>query len=400
MGLFWILYLRAGCYVFIRMDDGLKKLKMRLPAVVLLAATLLFWGFYDRYKVVGGILLDSPTLAESTLVRGNSTETNGRFVLSVGADKKMARVNFRMPAATDFKMIRVKGRIKVDGVVAGKYEWRSARLLLLQYDANNKWIPGEHGLVAESGTKDWAYHEDVFNVMDSAVHVDVVLQHSGLAGTASFDSIQAEAVELRSSFYGFQGVFALLWLGMGFLYYKRCRLHRRRLHLLILLNTIAILFGTLMPTVVIQTVSDGFKERVAAVMEKRLEEHRESLPAETVPQKAGDALAKESKRIDQFKETVDSAHVAGHFVLFASLCFLVYLSAYLEKQAPAYYFKVAFDILLFAAITEALQNLTLDRTAGIGDWETDVYGLATGLAVFLVVRFCKGLAGRKESLGV
>lgn len=385
---------------FTRMDDWEQKLKMRLPAIILLAATLLFWGFYDRYRVVGGVLLESPVLADATRVRGNCSETGGRFALGVGEGGKMARVHYRLPGATACRELRVRGRIKVEGVVAGKYAWRSARLLLLQYDANNKWIPGEHGLVAESGTKDWMHHEDVFTVMDTATHVDVVLQHSGLAGTAWFDSIVAEPVALRPTFFWFQGLFAVLWLGMGILYYKRCRLHVRKLRLLILLNAVAILFGTLMPAAVIQTVADGFKDRVAAAMEKRLEGHKGSGSPEGAPPRTPDEATKEPGRIDRFKKAVDGAHVAGHFVLFASLCFLVYLSAYLEQQAPAFYFKVAFDILLFAAVTESLQHLTLDRTAGISDWRTDVYGLLSGFGAFLLVRVAKGLASRKGALGV
>jgi len=77
--------------------------------------------------------------------------------------------------------------------------------------------------------------------------------------------------------------------------------------------------------------------------------------------------------------------MVGHFVLFASLCFLVYLSAALEGQHPAYFFKVAFDILLFAGVTEALQFLTLDRMAGAGDLRIDLYGMAAALLLFLMI---------------
>ena len=78
-------------------------------------------------------------------------------------------------------------------------------------------------------------------------------------------------------------------------------------------------------------------------------------------------------------------HEVGHFTLFATLCFLVYLSAALEQQHPAYFFKVAIDVLLFAAITESLQFLTLDRSAGVGDLRIDLYGMAAALILFLMV---------------
>ena len=73
-----------------------------------------------------------------------------------------------------------------------------------------------------------------------------------------------------------------------------------------------------------------------------------------------------------------------HFL--ATLCFLVYLSAALERQHPAYYIKVGLDVLLFAAITEALQYLTRDRTAGVADLRIDLYGMAFALLLFCLVR--------------
>ena len=75
----------------------------------------------------------------------------------------------------------------------------------------------------------------------------------------------------------------------------------------------------------------------------------------------------------------------GHFTLFASLCFLIYLSAALEGQSRSYFFKVAFDVLLFAGVTESLQYLTMDRTPGVRDWFVDVCGMAVAFACFLIV---------------
>ncbi|WP_136081102.1 VanZ family protein [Pontiella desulfatans] len=362
-------------------------MRIRLPAMLLLAATLLFWGLYDRYALDGDVLLESPALADATRVRGDCTGTNGHFRLTVHEDGKMASINFRLPGASDFRMIRVRCRIRTADVVPGKYSWRCARLLLTQYDANNKWIPGQHGLVSQWGTGEWSFHQEVFATIPGAAHADVVIQQSGISGTAEFDSIAAEPVRLKKTFFVWQGVFAFLWVGMAGLYYRRCRLHNRRLRLLILLNIFAILFGTLMPTVVIQKGTDGLKESVAKAIQKRSQSKPAAAPETTIKKKPVDHDVHETKRIDRFNEAVDGAHVAGHFVLFSSLCFLVYLSAALEGQHRSYYFKVAFDILLFAAITESMQNLTLDRTAGLSDWLTDVYGMALAFGVFLVVRF-------------
>ena len=98
----------------------------------------------------------------------------------------------------------------------------------------------------------------------------------------------------------------------------------------------------------------------------------------------------ENRRVELFRSTVDQAHLAGHFVLFSALCFLVYCSAWLEKQHPVYYLKVALDVLLFAAVSESLQYLTLDRTPGFYDWMTDIYGMLLAFIIFLIVRLMVG----------
>ena len=379
------------------MNDWMQKLKMRLPAILLLAATLFFWGFYDRYEVVGPTLLEFPTLAEASRQRGDVSEAGGRFVLKVDpADPETASLNFRLPDAMQYKMIRVRGRIKVDGVVVGQYPWRCGRLLLTQYDANDRWIPGKHGLISEDGSGDWMFKEDVFEIIPGAVNADVVIQQAGSEGIAEFDSIYAEPVRLKVSFYVWQVVFALMWLGMGVLFYRRCRLDHRRLRFWILLNVIAILIGTMMPGDMIKDTAEDLKKRLTEAVAERQQAKAAARPPNQTGQQHTDKVASETKRIDQFNGLVGGVHRAGHFGLFASLCFLVYLSAYLEKRQGSYYFKVVFDILLFAAITESLQHLTHDRTPGIGDWSVDLYGLFTGLVLFLAVRYLSG-AGKKRA---
>ncbi|WP_372846907.1 VanZ family protein [Pontiella sp.] len=358
-----------------------------MPAILLLAVTVLFWGIYDRYELDGEILLESPTLADARQVRGDCQETNGCFRLSVPEGGRSASINFRLARTTPYRMVRVRGRIRTEGVVEGKYPWSCARLMLSQYDPSNQWIPGKHGLVMASGSEKWASHEDIFPILPGAAHVDVVIQNGGSFGTAEFDSLVAEPVTLRTSFFWWQGVFAFLWIGMAALYYRRTRLHRRKLRMLILLNALAILFGTMMPSVWMETLSDGAVETLGKTIERRKAKSPPAVAPSGAPAtKPAAAAGREKNRVDQFNKRVGGIHRAGHFALFASLCFLVYLSAALERQHPSYYLKVAFDILLFAAITESLQNLTLDRTAGLSDLRNDLYGMLTAFVLFLLVR--------------
>ncbi|MEE9369805.1 MAG: VanZ family protein [Pontiella sp.] len=346
----------------------------------MLIATLVFWEYYDRYESAGPALLASPSLSDATRIRGNCAETNNHFVLTVPVAGKLASLNFRMPEAGGYEMIRVSGRIKVDGVVPGKHVWNSARLLLTQYDSNDSWIPGHHTLKSEKGTKDWQVHENVFDIQSEAVNVDVVIQHIGVAGIAEFDQLMAEPVRYKLSFHVWRVLFFGLWIYLAFTFYRNCRLDRRKFRILILLNVLVILWGTMMPGKWIETISQDLKAGISRIF---------SAPPDSDVHHDGGGAAQEkdhdTSRIDVFNEMIKVSHRLGHFLLFASLCFLVYLSAALERQHPIYFLKVALDLLLFATIMESLQYLTLDRTPGINDWLTDVYGMATAFVVFLTV---------------
>jgi VanZ family protein len=219
-------------------------------------------------------------------------------------------------------------------------------------------------------------------MFNDAAYADVALQQGGTSGAAEFEQIEVQPVQVRASFVWWRIFFAILWIFTAVIYFPRCRLHRRKLRILILLNALVIISGALAPSEWIEDAS----EQMEAIV-KRVKPPAVASKSDTVkPKIAEKKPIPETTQIDRFNEVVGGAHRVGHFALFASLCFLVYLSAALEHQHRSYYFKVAFDILLFAAITESLQHLTLDRTAGIYDWLTDVYGMLSALVLFLVVQ--------------
>lgn len=230
------------------MHDALNKMKLRLPSILLLAVTLLFWGFYDRYEAVGPPLLESPELSDASRLRGDVSSTNGIFTLQVPAGGKTADLCCDLAGAVDYSCIRVSGSMRTESVVQGKYTWNSARLLLIQRDAKKKWIPRKHALLSENGTVAWTSKVKEFEVDPGAASAEVVLQMTGKSGTAQFKDIVVFPVQTKASFPVLRILYGFLWGIMAVLYYKRCRLNRRKLRILILLNVIVILCGTLMPS--------------------------------------------------------------------------------------------------------------------------------------------------------
>jgi VanZ family protein len=371
------------------MEDFIKKLKLRLPAIGLLVITLVFWGVYDRYEAAGPVLLQSPALDDAVRIHGDCKGQDGRYILRVAPGGPRVTANFRIPGGTGYDRIRVRGRIKTDGVVAGRYRWRCARIVMAQYDENNKWIPGHHGLIAQDGTTDWTECEDVFEIDGQAAQADLAIQQLGREGVAEFDRLSVQPVQLRASFTWWRLAFAGSWLGVGVLFYRRCRLESRRLRRLILINAVIIMIGTLMPG---QLIEDS-AEYARAEAVKMLQSVRPEAPSGTDMQQPPAAGKDAQERVDRFSGFIGGLHGIGHFVLFASLCFLVYLSAAFEGQHRSYFLKVVFDILLFAGVTESLQYLTLDRIPGITDWLIDVAGLLAAFLLFLAVMLIRSIAG-------
>lgn len=370
------------------MKNMWSKLKMRLPAIILLAATLLFWGVYDRYEPAGPVLLDSPELSGAFRMSGDVSRTNGVFRLHVPAGGKPAGARFHISGALDYPFIRIQGRIRTDEVVRGRHVWNSARLSVIQRDQEGRRVVGNDQLHSEFGTVEWTPQQDEFEMLPEAAEVELVLHHSGTSGTAWFDSVSVQPVKIKTTYRWFKTLFCILWLGMGFLYFRRCRLDRRRLRILILMNVIVILYGTLMPAEWIAAVPQKGKEVFLRTAHRMKTDAKPKVKKQAAPNPDAEAERhrKEEKMLGQLDQLVTNAHGMGHFILFASLCFLVYCSAALEGQRSLHYLKVAFDLLLFSGVTESLQYLTGDRTPGIHDWLLDVYGMITAFLFFLVVR--------------
>lgn len=387
------------------MDTWKQKLILRLPALGVLLVSLLFWTSYDRYTPSGEAFLSGATLAQAERVRGEVREEMGAITLTASSTGGVAIVDFRFEDLTDAPFVRVSASIELQEVVVGQRAWNCARLALGQFSEKGKWLPCHHVVAAGFGSGKWKPYQDVFEIRPDAAYIDVSLQQLGSDGVARYKQIEVIPVKIRASFIWWRIFFALLWVGMAIFYFPICRLHYRRLRWLILLNSIAILIGVLMPAKWISDVSQQGRRVVRELQEKRLEKVQSSAPVscESITEKTEElteksdpkrtrltAATKGSAKYDlqlelmvRFDKLMRDTHRAGHFLLFSMLCFLVYLSAALEHQHKIYFCKVGADILLFAGITEMLQFLTLDRTPGVQDLWVDFCGMGLAFISFL-----------------
>lgn len=351
----------------------MNKLKLRLPAIVLLAATFLFWSNYDPCRPYAPVLLESATLADALYVDGQCSESGSVFTLTRPLGGAIPAVGFKLPEVSNHRMLRLRGRMRAESVVPGKYNFNCARLTLIQRDAAGRVVSQYDADAHGSGTFGWTKCLTDYYLHRGVDQVEVLLTQQGESGTAQFDSIKVSPVRFKGRTHWIKYAFAGAWLLMGLFYFRRCRLHTRRLRHLILLNVILILVGVMLPMRVVQYGIHDLKMLISHLQVGN--------PTGSEP------LIAAGLGIDlpgHFEDVIGQAF--GHFFLFGSLCFLVLLSGALEGQPRRYYFKVAFDLLLFGGVTEALQYLTPDRTVDLNDMLHNAYGMLSAMALFIIVR--------------
>jgi hypothetical protein len=345
------------------MNQWAGKLKMRLPAILMLAATLLFWPNFDPCEPSGPALLESPTLADAAFVEGDCSETDSVFELRVGPGATPPSVQFVLPDGAGHDMIRLGGRIRAEN--PGGSAWLS---LIQRRDTGGLLNGGQRQLIGD-GSFGWTCYQNDYSISQWTRTIAVTLQQFGEEGTVWFDSIQAVPISFRASLPWVRAGFGVAWLIIGVAYFFICRLDTRRLRYLILLNALVIIVGVLLPNRWLQAAPG----KIRGVLSSKVDAAGCHVYVE-----AGFGVAR------HIEQTIGRSF--GHFVLFGSLAFWVLLSAALEGQHPARYFgKVAGDIFIFGLCTEALQHLTPDRTVDVDDMLCNAYGIGVAMILFAAV---------------
>ncbi|MDF7825101.1 VanZ family protein [Pontiellaceae bacterium B12227] len=346
---------------------------MRLPAILLLAASFFFWENYDPCRPYGPVLFDSAQLADAAMVEGDCSEIDSVLTLTRPPGGTVPSVVFNLPDVSSHRILRLQGRMRVKDVVPGNDDFQGARLKFVKRNKKGRPTGSDEEQIYGAGSFDWKTFRTDTYLHRRIKQVDILLTQQGQSGTVQFDSIEVRPVRLKGRTHWFKIAFGIVWVIFGVIYYPRCRLHTRKLRHLILLNVLLILVGVLLPTRFFQYGIPAIKKMIPFV---QVEGHSVSEPF--IAAGVGFDLPA------HFQLTVAQSY--GHFILFGSLCFLVLLSGALEGQPKWYYFKVAFDVLLFGAVTESLQYLTPDRTVDMADLYCNAYGMLTAMVLFIIFK--------------
>jgi hypothetical protein len=394
-----------------------------------------FFHFYEEFEITGENLLvggDFEAGIDQSLWRRlgkveweKESGMDGSPAVKISAGKgKTGFLGYALGDPSDYEYLLCRGQLRSESVVQGDSPWSTARLLLYfrDSDGNALWRePHEvHHLVGSEG---WKSYSRVFRAPNHGATAHVSVVNNGASGVLWFDNIEVFPAQQKQTFLWWRLFFGGLWLATLIYGVWQIRLWQWELSALIVMVAVVLILGLLVPSSTILNVA----QREEAISRTLVRGTRElsgralnSLPStEQSPIKreepaTGDKTGPE--RDAEMKRASLTKHVillkeAGHFMLFAILAFVFYVS--LDRRLarssrpqdkggstvtnvvghsktdmrPVW--MLGLGLIVFSAATEVLQFLVLTRTPKIRDWLFDLAGICLSFVLFLAYRYLR-----------
>ena len=392
-----------------------------VAAAALLTVMALFFLAYDPYRDVGDDLLEGRGNFAQTPFDGNGAQsvpawrTDGQAIrweprggveasgaVKLGTDAAHgSRLDFRVKDADRFKFLRLSGRLRTEGIVAGEAPWNTARLLLLFTDRNGRRdTTGHREVCALTGTEPWRHCEYVFAVPDTAVAAHVHVQNLAAAGTLWVDDLRLTPAVRKPTAFLWNVLFAVAWCAVLAYCLWAVRLSGRWFGVPIIAVGLLIVVAATVPQSTIEETVDlgaGAAQELVNDLRDHLDDSGSGqsahAPASTV--RIGPAAIHPAGLSYM---TINTVKKIGHFVLFGLLAFLAFLSALQHRgsRRVATLTGVTAALLLFAAGVEVLQFLSTTRGPSLFDWGVDAAGVVLGATIALITH---RLARRTVTIG-
>ncbi|MBN1830544.1 MAG: VanZ family protein [Deltaproteobacteria bacterium] len=269
--------------------------------------------------------------------------------------EKASSLRWDLPNSRRFDFLQLKGRVRVEDIKKGLNPWNIARCLLYFQDlrGTRRW-DYPHSAEGLSGSSLWVEFSKVFPVPDFAESAHVLIQNSAKSGTMWIDDISLQPLRMNHQFFRNRNIL----LGVG------------AILILVFLFIMKIWegFGWMIPAIILVGAlgvlcRQAYFEEIASVL---------------------------SIKVEVLKKI-------GHFIIFLAMG--TSSSLWLRRRSNArgrigksiYHAMCLFaSLALFAAVTEFLQLLTLDRTPRLTDYLIDLSGSLLGVLLgFTMTRTCR-----------
>ena len=373
----------------------------RLVAVlVLAAATLFLFGFFDRYQVVQPQLLSnggfSGGLSAWRAAGGADQLQLDQGVLQIrskraGQSPGIRQVVERNP---DIKRVCLSAWLRHTAVGAGPRSWNGTRILLVQRNSRGDrlWeLP--HQVDQSRGDGPWRRVSETFWLPAQVSSVEVTAVLNQVVGEMQVRGLTLEAVREHAAFTMARYALTAAWLltlpWLIWPLYQPGPMRRRRLS--VILMGAVILVGVLTP----QTAKIQLRKTASAMLQSDVVAafkavHVKTKAATSSPSKAPPTAAATpiaaANSLPAYQIWFAAAKL-GHVIFFALLAVAVTLIWRRQNWRLLCLYLTA-----FAVAAETLQLLSLDRNATPVDAGLNLLGTAAGLGVGLyAIRVTKSL---------
>lgn len=319
-------------------------------------------------------------------------------VLTTTASNRHGVLRFFVTEIAGRKAFRVSLRAATSDVRGGAEPWQVPRSLFCYYDQNKKGLYHiRHQIFSAEKQQPWRSYAAFFPVPEEAVEARFYLQNLGRDGVLRVDDVSVIPVRPRSSAPWWKAFFGLLWFAAAGLSAAALSLWKRRFGPLICATVVLILIGVLLPGELLDGGIEQTKQGIQ-MLSKKFSPPKPAAASAGQPAAPQPAAPKEEKPpLFTGAEALDHAHLIGHFALFSLLALLCALSWFSEKPSLRRAAAVFAGLTLFAAATEALQFVTIDRIASLYDLRTDLAGMAIViLLVFAAARLRRTVFASKN----
>ena len=344
-----------------------------LAVVFLLLLTAGLFELAPRYEITGPELLRNggfeDGLEEWTVhgAKGAATAASGVVVLESDDPSRSVGIRQILPAVPGQEILLLAAEVSTQNVRQGTKSWYAARVYLVGRTAEGKSLVSiPHVLVTQIGDNSWRRYSAAFPVAGNVKEVVVGAQLIRTTGVMRLRDLRLVPVRERAAFRGAgyallaAWAVALAWIGGSLLHDIGSALFRG----LVAVVTLAITAGVLMPGPVKQellTSAWSAYERLGPALAERLSE------IAGLEWGGAEYLGFNISQIT-------------HFALFFVLAALARFAWPADRRAFQF-----LCLLLFAAVTEALQYFVAGRQPTVQDWSFDAGGIFLAFALSSVL---------------
>lgn len=381
--------------------------KRRLLAALFAALTIssmsLFFTVYDPWTEIGpnritdgqfetSACINEWTGWDNTLARlepSDGFNQSGGVVLRV-APERNGILRMTVDETENIPAFKVSIRAAAQNIKKGRHAWHIPRAIFFFRDQGGKSLFNlSHGVFNITKDSAWRHYVNVFPVPENTLDGRLQIQNLGVGGILAIDDVSVVPVTPRPSAPFFSVFFILLWIAALAVCLLVLEPWKTLPGIAVLFYALTIIIGVLLPGNVLDgaitaaaTKAHDIKQRIERPAPNvTIPSPTTQTPDKKPPPTRSSTAQRPAPPIAPKGNWVDRAHCIGHFILFTILALCSILRWSPAGKPLALALPVTAGLILFAAATETLQFITLDRKAGLSDLGVDVAGILFAISI-------------------